>query len=77
MYLYLCITCKTPGCHNIGVLKYFGSDTVRLEIQEATPTAVLYQCGACRMTHRYESEDMYPYKANVAPPAGWHSALEH
>jgi RNase P subunit RPR2 len=75
-HLYLGVTCKTSGCGNVCALKYFGVDEGQVEIAEMTPTGVLYLCGGCGKTHRYEKEEMYPYRTDFAPPKGWQNGWD-
>lgn len=71
MHIYLGVFCKTPDCENICALKCYGEDESRFRSERNMPTSFIYKCAQCHQIHRYEREETFVYKANVAPPKGW------
>src|SRR5580692_12169912 len=75
-YLYLVVTCKTPGCGNVCAVRYHGIDQGATAIGELTPVGFTYECGLCHKPHRYAIEESRIEDFDFPPPKGWQDAWE-
>jgi hypothetical protein len=56
-HVYLMVNCKTDGCETPCMLRYYGLYEGQRELVKDGPDHFLYECAACRQTHRYTLEE--------------------
>lgn len=70
-HLYLAVTCKTPACKTVCLIRYVGIDSGQSAIELEAPGWFDYQCGRCTKIHRYTREEAYPMRTDSSPPPGF------